>query len=307
MAGYTDKAFRIISFRQGADIAYGEMVSAKALKYRDKRTLEMLEVYPEEKTVGIQLFGSDPEILGEGTKFLDSKDEIDIIDLNIGCPAPKIYKNQEGSALLKDPSLVYKILSKMRKNTTKTLSAKMRLGISDTKPYLEIARAIEEAGADYLIVHGRTRDQYYTGLADWEKIGHIKETLNIPVVGNGDINMETNIKDLLETYKVDSLMIGRGAVGSPWIFSKIKGDLEVVSLEPLTLNEKFQVIKDHVELICQFKGEKIGIPEIRKHLHGYFKGMKNSAKLKNEINTVKSKDEILDILNRYKVQILTSN
>lgn len=307
MAGYSDMAFRIISFRQGADISYSEMVSAKALMYGDKRTKSMLEVHKEETCVAIQLFGSDPEILAKATKHLDNLENVNIIDLNIGCPAPKIYKNEEGSALLKNPSLIYKILSSMRKETEKPLSAKMRLGISDKNNYLEIAKAIEESGVDFLIVHGRTKDQFYSGVADWEAIGNIKAKVDIPVIGNGDIDINTDINKVISDYNVDSVMIGRGAVGAPWVFNKLKADLENTEYKMPSIEEKFEVIKEHIELICEFKGEKIGIPEMRKHLHGYLKGMKNSAKLKNKINTVKTKEEIIHILDGYKVERLTSN
>lgn len=306
MAGYTDKAFRIISFRQGVDISYSEMISAKAMKYKDKKTFDMLEVSAEEKTVGIQIFGSEEDVLSEATKYLDEREDIDIIDLNIGCPAPKIFKNEEGACLLNSPIKIFNLLSAMRKSTNKTLSAKMRIGIEDKKNYIEIARAIEDSGVDLVIVHGRTREQYYSGKADWEAIGNIKSTLNIPVIGNGDIDINTDINRLIEIYKVDGLMIGRGAVGSPWIFNKIKSDLEKKQYNLPDLNEKINIMIEHIELICEIKKETIAIPEMRKHLHAYLKGMKDSAKLKNYINTIKTKEELIDVLHWYRSELLTS-
>lgn len=306
MAGYTDQAFRIISFRQGVDISYSEMISAKAMKYKDRKTYEMLEISDEESTVGIQLFGSEPDILAEATKYLDSLEKVDIIDLNLGCPAPKIFKNNEGSSLLKDPSLIYKLLKSMRNATDKPLSAKMRIGIDNKNNYIEVARAIEESGVDFLIVHGRTRQEYYTGVADWDAIGNIKSKIKIPVVGNGDINLNTDIDNLLSTYKVDGLMIGRGAVGSPWIFNKIKSDLNNLDYFPLSVSEKFNIIYEHIDLICKLKEERIAIPEMRKHLHSYLKGMKDSSKLKNNINSIKTKNELKNILKAYELELLTS-
>ncbi|MDO5028398.1 MAG: tRNA dihydrouridine synthase DusB [Bacillota bacterium] len=305
MAGFTDGAFRTIAFSNGADIAISEMVSAQAMKYKDRKTLDLLKIYENEKEVGIQLFGSDPEILAAACKDLEENPSINLIDLNLGCPAPKIFKNGQGSALLADPKKIYELLSAMRKSTTKTLSGKIRLGISDKDNYLQIARAVEEAGADFITVHGRTRDQYYSGQADWQAIGHIKETLSIPVIGNGDISFETDIKALLATYKVDGLMIGRGAVGSPWIFEKAKADLENRPYNYPSLDQRFAIILDHINLACQLKEEKIAIPEMRKHLHSYLKGLCGAAKIKNQINTVKTKDQIIEVLLAYKDQLLT--
>lgn len=306
MAGFTDGAFRTIAFENGADIAISEMVSAKAMKYKDKKTLDLLKIYENEKEVGIQLFGSDPEILGAACRDLEDNPRINIIDLNLGCPAPKIFKNGEGSALLAHPEKIYDLLSAMRKNTSKTLSGKIRLGISDKNSYLEVARAVEEAGADFITVHGRTRDQYYSGQADWEAIGHIKEVLKIPVIGNGDISFDTDIKKLLADYKVDGLMIGRGTVGSPWIFSKAKADLLDEPYTYPTIEERFSIIVDHINLACRLKPERVAIPELRKHLHSYLKGLPGAAKIKNDINTVKTKDQLVELLLAYKDLVLTS-
>lgn len=305
MAGFSDQAFRLIAFQSGVDIVYSEMVSAKAIKYKDKKTFDLLNIAEGEKCVGIQLFGSDKEILGNATKMLDENNKVSIVDFNMGCPAPKIFKNGEGSALLDRPNLIYEILYEMRKNTSKSLSAKMRIGIEEKNNYLEVAKAIEEAGVDFIIVHGRTRKEYYSGLADWEAIGNIKANISIPVVGNGDINFNTNIKKLLKDYKVDGLMVGRGAVGSPWIFEKLKADINGTLYQEPSLEDKFNIIINHIELACKFKGERIAVPELRKHLHGYLKGMRDSAKLKNLINSIKNKEDLVRILLTYKEEMLT--
>lgn len=215
LAGYTDSAFRTITFKMGVDIAYSEMISAKAMCYKDKKTLEMLNISPEEGQVGIQLFGSEDLVLKKATCYLDKREDVSIIDLNLGCPAPKIVKNGEGSALLKEPSKIYSLVKSMKLSTSKPVSAKIRLGIENNLNYLEVSKAIEEAGADLLIVHGRTREQQYSGESNWEAIGEIKSSVSIPVVGNGDIKSGEDAKNAFETFKVDGLMIGRGAVGNP--------------------------------------------------------------------------------------------
>jgi tRNA-dihydrouridine synthase B len=305
LAGYTDSAFRTITFKMGVDIAYSEMISAKAMCYKDKKTLEMLNISPEEGQVGIQLFGSEDLVLKKATCYLDKREDVSIIDLNLGCPAPKIVKNGEGSALLKEPSKIYSLVKSMKLSTSKPVSAKIRLGIENNLNYLEVSKAIEEAGADLLIVHGRTREQQYSGESNWEAIGEIKSSVSIPVVGNGDIKSGEDAKNAFETFKVDGLMIGRGAVGNPWIFREIKDYLSKGSITKISDTDKFDIILEHIELICNLKGERIGIPEMRKHLHSYLKGMKNSSKLKNELNTIKNKDELIEILLLYKEELLT--
>lgn len=300
LAGYTDKAFRTIAFRQGVDIAYSEMISGKGLVYDDRKTKEMLSIGDEEGIVGVQVFGSEVEILEKATEILNNDKKIKIIDLNLGCPAPKIFKNGEGSALLKNPKLINQLLSAMRKTTDKTLSAKMRLGIDNKNNYMEIARAIEDSGVDYLIVHGRTQEQFYSGEADWDAIGEIKAKLSIPVIGNGDIASPEDGVNAYKMYNVDGIMIGRGAIGSPWIFKEIKEFEENNKKIEIPLEEKFQIIKDHINLECEDKGERIGIPEMRKHLHGYLKGMEGSAKIKNEINTIINREKLIEVLDRYK-------
>lgn len=305
LAGYTDLPFRILAFKMGVDIAYSEMISAKAMCYGDRKTMEMLETSPEEGDIGVQLFGSEEEILEKATRILNERNDISKIDLNLGCPAPKIVKNGEGATLLKNPKKIYSLIKSIKSSTDKPVSGKIRLGIEDNLNYLEVSRAIEEAGADFIIVHGRTREQFYSGKANWEAIGEIKAKISIPVIGNGDIKSGFDAKLAIENYNVDGIMIGRGAIGNPWIFKEIKeyfsneNDFEIQELE------KFDIIFEHIDLMCQYKGEKVGIPEMRKHLHAYLKGMKNSSYLKNKINIIKSKDQLIQVLKEYRHEILT--
>lgn len=306
LAGYTDAAFRTIAFREGVDISYSEMISSRGLVYDDKKTKEMLSIGENEGVVGVQIFGSELEILEKSTEILDEKRDIKIIDLNLGCPAPKIFKNGDGAALLKDPIKINKLLKGMRKKTDKTLSAKIRLGIDNKDNYLEIGKAVEESGVDYLIVHGRTREEFYSGKADWEAIGEIKQKLSIPVIGNGDITTPEDGKKAYDIYNVDGIMIGRGAIGNPWIFRQIKEFENTGEYKEPSISERFQIIKDHINLILEYKPERVAIPEMRKHLHSYLKGLKGSAKIKNEINSINSKEKLIEVLDRYKDTLTSS-
>ncbi len=300
LAGFTDSAFRTISYEEGVDIAYTEMISAKAMHFKDEKTFRLIDIKDNEKFTGVQLFGSDPKILEEAVKTLDKDKRVKLIDLNIGCPAPKIFNNGDGSALLDNPKLIYEILSKMRSATEKPLSAKMRLGINDKKNYINIAKAIEESGVDFMTVHGRTRNEFYQGLADWEAIAEINQNVKIPVVGNGDINLDSDINKIKKDYNIESFMIGRGAVGSPWVFKKLKKELNNEEFFMLTIDEKFGIIKSHVEYICDNKKEKIAITQMRKQLQAYLKGMHKASDIKNKINTLETKDELLKVLDEYR-------
>lgn len=307
MAGYTDQAFRRLCLRYGAEVLYSEMISAKAIKYKDKKTLSLKEISEEEEKaiIGIQIFGNQADILENASKFLSEDDKVDIIDLNMGCPAPKIVNNNEGSALLRDPSLIYNLLSSMRKSTDKLLSGKIRIGIDGLNNYIEVARAIEEAGVDFLIVHGRTREEYYRGNSNWDIIGEIKSKIGIPVIGNGDIDSPEFAKTILKDYNIDGLMIGRASVGRPYIFNQIREYLETGTYREVGTVEKFDIIFEHVDLIIESKGEKIGVREMRKHLHSYLKGMKNSSNIKNKINSITDKVELVKTLEQYRDELLT--
>lgn len=306
MAGYSDQAFRRLCFENGADIAYSEMVSAKALHYKDIKTKELLYIAEDEPCVAIQIFGSEIDVIREAVQYLNSDGRVSIIDFNLGCPAPKIVKNNEGSALLRDLDSVYNIVSAMKAVAEKPLSVKMRLGIDDKKEYLKSAKVVEDAGADFLIVHGRTREMYYHGEADWEAIGEIKSNLSIPVVGNGDIDSPEDAKNAMDKYGVDALMIGRGVVGKPYLFRQIKDYLTTGRYEKISVEEHFKILLRHIDLECKLKGERIGVKEMRKHIHSYIKGLENSANIKNGINRIEKADELKEYLSIYAQQLLTS-
>ena len=307
LAGYTDTAFRKIAIKNGADIVYSEMVSARAIRHKDKKTKKMLEVDPWEKDnalVGIQLFGSAEEDLAYATEYVSGLDGVSLIDLNLGCPAPKIVNNGDGSALLKDSDKIYHLIRSMRDNTDHTLSAKIRLGIENMDNYLNVSQAIEEAGADFLIVHGRTREQQYEGLADWDKIQKVAKERKIPVVGNGDINSPEIAKKRLD--QVDALMIGRGAIGAPWIFYQIKNYISTGEYKDISIDEIYKTMVEHLNLSAKLKGEPYGVLEMRKHIHKYLSGLEGSAKIRNEINKLIDKKDIIYCLDQYRVSIIDS-
>lgn len=306
LAGYTDQAMRRIALKWGADILYSEMVSARAIRYKDKKTTQMLTISPEEikkGTVAIQLFGSDKEDLAYSVDYLNTNPGTSIVDLNLGCPAPKIVKNGDGSALLKDPDKIYTLLKAMREATDMTLSAKIRTGIEGMDNYLEVAQAVEESGVDYIIVHGRTREQQYAGVADWEKIIEIKENISIPVVGNGDITDPHIAKERLNRG-VDALMIGRGAVGAPWIFKQIKEYISTGDYTQITVDQRFDTMIEHLVLSVDLKGQPVGVLEMRKQIHKYLAGLEGSAAIRNSINQVVKLQDVVDILNQYRTSII---
>lgn len=303
MAGYSDLPFRILASEYGADMVFTEMVSAKALSYDDEKTKKLLRTDATEKNVAVQIFGKDPEIVEKITKKLDMDDRFISIDLNLGCPAPKIVKNGEGSFLLNNPELIFELLTAMRKATKKPISAKIRLGFENYN-YKETIKAIESAGADFLTVHGRTAKMMYSGNADWDAIGEIKASVKIPVVGNGDIQSPEAAKNAFEKYKVDAIMIGRAAIGNPFLFKAIKSGLEGQNYAA-EISEIFRCMYRQIEMEINLKGERVGVQEIRKHIHGYIRGFKNSTKLKNEINMIKNKAELLAALRSYENYLLT--
>lgn len=306
LAGYTDRPFREIAISFGADIVYTEMVSSAGLANEDKKTQRLIDISPyeaKEALVGVQIFGRDQESLKYATHKLNLNPQVDIIDLNLGCPAPKVVKNGSGSALLKDPDRVYKILSTMVRTSTKPITAKMRLGIDGSNNYLDLSQAIEEAGVQALAVHGRTKEQMYEGQADWDKIKEIKDHVSIPLIGNGDINSAQVALERLG--QVDSIMIGRGAIGRPWIFKEIR-DLQAKGYaHDLSLKDKFDTIIGHVESAVEVNGERLAIMEMRKQVHAYLKGMRNSAKIKNQVNTITNEKDLILELETYRDYLLT--
>lgn len=297
MAGVTDLPFRLLSKEQGAGLLCMEMVSAKAIQYNNKNTKALLEIHPEELPVSLQLFGSDPDVISEIAKRIEEL-PFSILDINMGCPVPKIVKNGEGSALMKNPKLVYEIVRKTARAIQKPVTVKIRKGFDDTCiNAVEIAKIIEDAGGKAVAVHGRTREQYYSGKADWDIIRQVKEAVSIPVIGNGDVVSGESAIAIQKETGCDGVMIGRGAQGNPWIFSEL---LEYERTGKMPLRPSVEAIKKmmirHAQLQMQYKGEYLGIREMRKHVSWYTSGLPNSAKLRDEINRVESYEELEQLL-----------
>ncbi|NMA94777.1 MAG: tRNA dihydrouridine synthase DusB [Clostridiales bacterium] len=300
MAGITDLPFRLLCKEQGCGMVYTEMISAKGAYFGNKRTHNMLEVHEDERPIGVQIFGSDPSIMADMVAEI-SKANIDVIDINMGCPAPKIVKNGEGSKLMKDPDRVRAIVKNVVASSIKPVTVKMRAGWdTDSINAIEIARIAEEEGAQAVTVHGRTREQYYSGYADWSIIAQVKRAVDIPVIGNGDINKPEDAEKMLQQTGCDGIMIGRGAQGNPWIFNRIIHYLDSGELLPEpTPEEKIHLAIRHFNMSIDQKGHKIAIPEMRKHISWYLKGLQGAAKMRALINKVNDADEIIDILYAY--------
>lgn len=297
MAGVTDLPFRLLCKEQGAGLLCMEMVSAKAIQYNNKNTKALLEIHPEDLPVSLQLFGSDPDVISEIAKRIEEL-PFSILDINMGCPVPKIVKNGEGSALMKNPKLVYEIVRKTARAIQKPVTVKIRKGFDDTCiNAVEIAKIIEDAGGKAVAVHGRTREQYYSGKADWDIIRQVKEAVSIPVIGNGDVVSGESAIAIQKETGCDGVMIGRGAQGNPWIFSEL---LEYERTGKMPLRPSVEAIKKmmirHAQLQMQYKGEYLGIREMRKHVSWYTSGLPNSAKLRDEINRVESYEELEQLL-----------
>ena len=293
MAGVTDLPFRLLCREQGVGLLCMEMVSAKAIYYNNKNTEELMRIEPEENPVSLQLFGSDPYIMSEMAKRIEEK-PFDILDINMGCPVPKVVNNGEGSALMKNPALVRDIVSAMAKAIKKPLTVKIRKGFDEENVNaVEIAKIIEDSGAAAIAVHGRTRQQYYSGKADWDIIRQVKDAVSIPVIGNGDVDSPESAERMIRETGCDGIMVGRAAQRNPWIFRQITHYLDTGELLPRPeLSEVKQMILRHAQLQLQYKGEYTGIREMRKHVAWYTKGMEGSAKLRDDINGVESFEEL---------------
>lgn len=298
MAGITDLPFRLICEKYGAGLTCTEMVSSKGIFYNDSKTKLLLNVENEKRPVSAQIFGSDVETMKYAAKYVSQI--VDIVDINMGCPAPKIVKNGDGSRLLLDLKLVEEIASNVVKASKVPVTVKIRKGWdSNNIVAVDVAKILESVGVSAITIHGRTRAEYYSGKADWDIIRKVKESVNIPVIGNGDITSKEEAKAMFEQTNVDGIMIGRGSIGNPWIFEEIVNYLEEREQREIKNEEKLETIIEHIELEVKEKGEIVAIKEMRKHLAHYIRNTKDASLVRQKINQIDKKEELIDCLKEY--------
>ena len=298
MAGVTDTAYRVIAHDMGCPLAFAEMVSSQGIHYRNEHTMKMLKTEVGERPIAMQIFAKSAAMAAEAAAYVEEIGTADILDFNMGCPAPKVVKNGEGSALMREPKKAEAILTAIRRATKLPFTVKMRLGWDDSsRNAVEIARMAEAVGVDAVAVHGRTREQFYSGNADYVAIGEVKRAVHIPVIVSGDIRRPSDLARALDITGADAVMIGRGAQGNPWIFPQLIHWLHTgAELPPPTLAERARVILRHLDLLVGYKGEYIGIREMRKHAAWYTRGLKGSAELRERFNRAASREEFAGIL-----------
>ncbi len=294
MAGVTDLPFRLLCSRMGAGLVCMEMISAKAITYHNKKTKDLMEIAKEEHPVSLQLFGSEPEVIAQAVEMIGDT-EYDILDLNMGCPVPKVVNNGEGSALMKDPELAGRIIQAAVKASRKPVTVKIRKGFDQNhENAAELAKIAEDNGAAAVTVHGRTREQYYEGKADWDCIARVKKAVSIPVIGNGDITDMESVRSMMEKTGCDAVAVGRAARGNPWIFRELSDP----GAQKPDVSEIREMIRKHCALQMQYKGEYIAVREMRKHIGWYTAGLPHSAALRVSVNQAETMEELMELVER---------
>lgn len=302
MAGVTDTPYRILAREMGCPLVYSEMVSDKGINYRNEHTLKMLHTEELERPMAMQLFGAEPDSVAKAAQYIQSLNCADILDFNMGCPAPKVVKNHEGSAMLLEPERAFRVLKALVGAVSMPVTVKMRIGWDkDHINVLEMAKLAEEAGVQAVAVHGRTREQFYRDRADWQIIRQVREKLRIPVIANGDIR---NVEDLIKIREVtgcEAVMVGRAAQGNPWIFRQLTHYLRTGEILPgPTMEERKEIIIRHLDMLLKFKGDYVGPREMRKHATWYTRGIKGNAELRVQFNKAESREDFLRILEKMK-------
>ena len=301
MAGVTDTAYRIIAHDMGCPLCYAEMVSSQGIHFKNERTLSMLQSEKAERPLAMQIFAATPEMAAEAAAYVEALGTADILDFNMGCPAPKIVKNGEGSALMRDPEHATAILTAIRKAVKMPFTVKMRIGWDESSiNVVDLAKRAEAAGVDAITVHGRTREQFYRGHADWAKIGEVRRAVSIPVIANGDVRTYDDLDRIREVTGCEAVMVGRAAQGNPWIFRQLTHYLRTGERLPgPTMQERAEVIVRHLDLLLRYKGDYVGPREMRKHATWYTRGIVHGAILRDLFNKATTREDFLEILEEY--------